>query len=693
MTNEHTIAPLTLGGSDYRGLAQNGAGAAQHPGQYSCSEQHPQSAPAGPQPDRWENIPAALRDRPQWCVAGNDKTPYTVAGHHASSTDPSTWTDFDSVASAACAKGLHIGYMLHENDPFTCIDMDVKDATPQEHVERYQRIAAMFDSYAERSRSGAGLHVWVEGKIGKGRKRDGVEVYSQARFMICTGDVYFNKPIRPHYRLLETLVAEMGRGSSLEVELEEDHDGDQDWHVAEQALVDTGEMGRLFAGDWQERYRSQSEADLALVKLLARCTESNDACWAAFRMSALGKREKAARQDYKRRTLTLARTHLANDAVQVAHGQEIAESLFWRVTATQLAPVQQFSHSRHFRLLSDADLAQLPPLRWLVKGVIPDASIGTIFGQSGTFKSFLALDLLAHVANGQPWFGHRVQAAPAVYVPFEGKGGIPKRVAAWKQAKSRQAQCEVTSGIFFITDSMNLRIQADRDKLVATLLERGLGGGMLCIDTLAQAGGGIDENSSEGMGEMIAIFQELQHQLGGTVLVIHHSGKVLSAGMRGWSGLRGALDFAIECQHPDDAGKLDAQFRLDKVKDDEDGRTIPFSMLRVHLGYDADDEDVTSLTVTPSVAPTKAHAGTQTDSMRDAEDDEFVLQWVKDVVARGEYPTGRSLEGQREEQMNQHHFMTQKRLRNAIHRLRAASRLVNDEERAPSGNIWIRANG
>jgi AAA domain-containing protein len=683
--HEQTIPPFASGGSEDLPLALPPLQAAQQRPSYPSTDNPGSVAPAAPQPERWARIPAALRDRPQWVLAGADKAPLTAAGRAASSTDQSTWADFNTVALAASTKGLHIGYMLHESDPFTCIDLDVKDTTPQEHIERFEKIVAAFDSYTEWSRSGKGLHVWVEGKIGKGRKRDGVEVYSQERFIICTGDTYTDKPIRPQYRLLETLVAEMGRGSGLEVELEEDHDGDQSWYVAEQALADTGELGRLFAGDWLGRYPSQSEADLALVKLLARKTESNEACWSAFRMSALGRREKAARPDYMRRTLALARTHLANDAVQVAHGQEIAESLFWRVTATQVAPAQPFNNARHFRLLNDSDLAHLPPHRWLVKGVIPEGSVGTIFGQSGTFKSFLVLDLMAHIANGLPWFGHRVKAAPAVYVPFEGQGGIPKRVAAWRTARLRNGCSDATTNMRFITDSMNLRLQANRDKLVQTLTEYGWAGGVLCIDTLAQAGVGIDENSSEGMGEMIAIFQELQHRLGGTVLVVHHSGKVESAGMRGWSGLRGALDFAIKCWRDDDWDVLDAQFLLDKVKDGESGRAFNFSMLRVHIGMDEEGDEISSLTVIPpqerEQAPDEAELA--------AADDEFVDGWVRRLMEAGERPTGRGLDARRA-QVKAERDLTQIRLRHAIARLKDAGRLV-EEPGGPSGAKWLRA--
>jgi len=54
---------------------------------------------------------------------------------------------------------------------------------------------------------------------------------------------------------------------------------------------------------------------------------------------------------------------------------------------------------QRFRLLTPADLASLPPVKWLVRGVLPTEGIGAVFGPSGSGKSFLVLDLLASVAN------------------------------------------------------------------------------------------------------------------------------------------------------------------------------------------------------------------------------------------------------------------------------------------------------
>jgi primase-polymerase (primpol)-like protein len=245
------------------------------------------AAPSGDTQHPSHRIPAELRERDQWTLAGADKSPWQINGQRASVTDPTTWTSFAAVCAAA-QPGQFIGYVISAGDPFACIDLDVKDYTTPEQIQRFERIVACFDSYTEWSRSGRGLHVWVEGKVGKGRKREGVELYSQARFIVCTGNVHVPKPIAPRQRYLEILHAELTRGTEIEVELEDVPDGDPHYAVAATAFEDEGEMGRLFkTGAWEAKYPSASEADLALVTMLARLTTSNKGCWGAFQMSPL----------------------------------------------------------------------------------------------------------------------------------------------------------------------------------------------------------------------------------------------------------------------------------------------------------------------------------------------------------------------------------------------------------------------
>jgi hypothetical protein len=641
---------------------------------------------------RWSRIPAELRERPQWCLAGTDKRPLTADGRAGSPTDPTTWTDFDTASRSAAARGCGIGYVQTADDPFACIDMDVKDATPQVALDRYQSIIDQFDSYTEHSQSGRGFHVWVKAKIGTGKRRDGVEVYSQARFMICTGDVVRDQPIAERQALLTNMVAQMAPEAPVEIDLTGEDVAD--YAAAAQAAEDTGELGRLFKGEWQDRYESQSDADLALAKLLLPITESPLECWRTFLLSRLGARDKAKRADYARRTMAVAMQHHANDAAGVQHGQAMADGLFWTRPASH--------NASHFRLLLDADLERQPPLRWLVKRVIPDAGIGAIYGDSGTFKSFLTLDGLAHIANGQEWFGYRVKRAPCVYVPFEGQGGVPSRVKAWRLAQAAQRNPDVLmsvvppddvlSNIAVIMDPINLREKADRDTLVATLMESGRAGGVLCIDTLAHASAGLDENSS-AMAEMISIFRDMQLRLGGVILLIHHSGKDASRGMRGWSGLHAAMDFVIECQRNKESAALAAEFVLTKVKDGTSGTSTKFLLHPVHIGIDEDGDYISSLVVAPPQADGDVDSDNPFNTTVDeaaiaTEDDAFMDEWIREEVLAGKRPTGRWLDAQRVHVTGRRN-LTQKRLRSAIDRLKGVGRL-EETPGGPSGAKWLR---
>ena len=243
---------------------------------------NPASGGNDPQVSQFQRLPAEMQALPQWCITpgtATDKAPRTVSGGHANSTDATTWTDFDTACRSAAERGWLIGFVFTAADPFACVDLDVVDEVSQrekgkpvnpdewttsEDVERFNRITQNLQSYAEQSRSGKGVHIIVRGNIGKGRRRDGVAIYSQERFMICTGNVLMELPLADRQVVLNNMVMQMPLTTATELEMV--GDPDPDWALASDASLDVGELGKLFAGDWEGRYPSQSEADLALVK-------------------------------------------------------------------------------------------------------------------------------------------------------------------------------------------------------------------------------------------------------------------------------------------------------------------------------------------------------------------------------------------------------------------------------------------
>lgn len=279
----------------------------------------------------WLRIPPELRSRPQWVLTGADKVPLTIADGKlkaTSSTRPSEWLPFDAAALAAWERsnamtthvtkegvkvsktGYDLGFVLHEADPFSCIDLDVKDAethptkpqlwTTPDDFQRFVSIIDTFSSYTERSRSGKGVHVWVKGNIGRGFHRGGVEVYSQERYIICTGDVYVDQPVHEREQVLVNMVAQM-RPVAASLELEELEPQYDDWFVFSVAAqaANNDKFWALWRGEWNELgYPSQSEADLALMSMFTFYSDSNAQCRRLFRESGLGKREKTTKSDY-----------------------------------------------------------------------------------------------------------------------------------------------------------------------------------------------------------------------------------------------------------------------------------------------------------------------------------------------------------------------------------------------------------
>lgn len=245
---------------------------------------------------------------------------------------------------------------------------------------------------------------------------------------------------------------------------------------------------------------------------------------------------------------------------------------------------------QRFRLLTPADLAKLPPVSWRVRGVLPSEGIAAMFGASGSGKSFLVLDLLASVARGGDWFGCRVKPAPVLYVALEGEAGIAQRM------KAHTVKHGALPGRFrFLLQSLDIRLAADRADLVQAIHAAGWAGGVLCLDTLNRAAPGMDENDSKSMGEAISAAKAIQADLGGLVLLVHHTGKDATKGLRGHSSLLASLDAAVEVSRDGDR----REWKMNKSKDGEDGEAHPFRLDVIEIGTDDEGEAVTSCVVVP----------------------------------------------------------------------------------------------
>jgi len=251
-------------------------------------------------------------------------------------------------------------------------------------------------------------------------------------------------------------------------------------------------------------------------------------------------------------------------------------------TSNLVLPTQRFT------LLSINDLAALPPTEHLVKGILPSSGLAAIYGPSGSGKTFLALDLIMAIACQSDWFGHKVKNVPVTYVGLEGKGGINNRIQAWRIKNPKLTP----TNFKIILDNFDLMKEAYVAELAQTIIATYMHQGVIVIDTLNQASPAADENSSQDMGVIIKHLKLLQEMTGGLVLIVHHTGKNTSQGLRGHSSLKAALDANIEVIGGDKRSWL-----LEKSKDGEDGKSFGFRLEVQLLGNDSDGDPITSCTV------------------------------------------------------------------------------------------------
>lgn len=264
---------------------------------------------------------------------------------------------------------------------------------------------------------------------------------------------------------------------------------------------------------------------------------------------------------------------------------KLAKAKGWDDRSQPVQEEQPALRARYTPLRRD-DIKALQPLKWRLKNVLPQTGLAAVFGPSGSGKSFLALDLGINIAAGREWFGSRTSACPVTYLMLEGTGGLQGRVEAWE----RQNNAQLPTSFEVITEPFQLTNRADMDDLCAALPA----GGVLIIDTLNRAAPTADENSSADMGQTLQALKQLEASTGGLVLIVHHTGKDASRGMRGHSSLHATLDAAIEVERLA-SGRT---WRVAKAKDGEDGKCVGFTLEHHVLGRDADGDNITSCAVT-----------------------------------------------------------------------------------------------
>lgn len=249
-----------------------------------------------------------------------------------------------------------------------------------------------------------------------------------------------------------------------------------------------------------------------------------------------------------------------------------------------------------FESLEDFDKRKPP--RWIIKGVLPEGALGFFFGESGSGKTFFAIDIALAVAVGGEWRGHKVNQGNVAYIAAEDAAGVGHRIRAYRRQHGLQ---DTALPLSILAASPNFTDKEDVKKVLRGLRDLGKVS-VVFVDTWAQVTPGANENSGEDMGKALGYCNALHRATGAMIVLIHHSGKDASKGARGWSGMRGAADVMIEVNRYND----DREAVIYKQKNGTDGARFGFKLHTVVVGEDEDGDDITSCVIEHTRAKSKA---------------------------------------------------------------------------------------
>ena len=200
----------------------------------------------------------------------------------------------------------------------------------------------------------------------------------------------------------------------------------------------------------------------------------------------------------------------------------------------------------HFRFVNRAGMDHIQPPEWIVRDFLADESYALLYGRWGSFKTFVALDVALSVACGFPsdptW--EVVRPGPVLFAIGEGRSAFARRVRGWEMLHFGGAKVEN----FVLADPVPTTTVPE--EALGAFIEEALrrhpdGYRFTFIDTLGRAMEGADENSQRDASAMTALAHRLRHNLGGSVLAIHHSGKDEARGARGSSVLGADADTIV----------------------------------------------------------------------------------------------------------------------------------------------------
>lgn len=243
-----------------------------------------------------------------------------------------------------------------------------------------------------------------------------------------------------------------------------------------------------------------------------------------------------------------------------------------------------------FTFETTTDLRKLPPVKWLVKGWIPENSTGILYGKWGSAKSFLSFDVGLHLAYGMAaWHGAALPGKPCkvLVLAREGHQGFVQRIDAFKKHHNL---ADDTDNLVFMRTPVSFMNADDFKLLEKELRTRKDEFRLVLIDTVARVIPGADMSTPETVTAFMERCDRITRATGATTIGVHHQNK--SGTMMGSVYFEANADFVFEMARDGDefAPLTKGTITCTKMKDGEDRWSRALEYQQIVWGSDEDPQ-------------------------------------------------------------------------------------------------------
>jgi hypothetical protein len=202
--------------------------------------------------------------------------------------------------------------------------------------------------------------------------------------------------------------------------------------------------------------------------------------------------------------------------------------------------------ARRFATLDEFEAEAIPTPDYTVEGLVLSRSITRLSAASNVGKTWLALDLAAHIANGMAWQGRDVAQGRVLFVAAEGAPSFGPRMRAWREYHQRN------TGVRLLPDAVQIA-HGEWDDFCASIA--GDEYRHVIFDTQGAITSGLKENDNDHGNMMILRLNQLIRVTGAGPILLHHTGWEDKTRARGSTAANNGMDTELMLT-TDNAGTL-----------------------------------------------------------------------------------------------------------------------------------------